>query len=87
LVGKNAAVSTSDPVNAPAAIDLTDDPTGATFQLNLLAGAVIDPVNGEPISVDYAYTNPDGTVAHVTGTVTEQGIVDDVTGGTFAQVA
>jgi hypothetical protein len=88
LVGAQAAVSTSDSVNAPASIDLTDDPTGATFVLNLTAGAVIDPVNGEPIVVKWQYTNePDGVVASVQGTVTEQGIVDDVTGGKFDQVA
>jgi len=40
------------------------------------------------MTVTWQYTNePDGVVATVTGTVTEEGIVDDVTGGTFAQVA
>jgi hypothetical protein len=86
LVGAQAAISTSDPVNAPASIDLTDDPTGATFILNLTAGATIA-AGGEALTVTWTYTNTDGTVANVTGTVTEQGIVDDVTGGTFAQVA
>jgi len=86
LDGSKAAISTSDSVNAPASIDLTDDPTGATFVLNLTAGAVIG-AGGEAITVDWSYTNLDGVVAHVTGTVTEEGIVDDVTGGTFAQVA
>lgn len=86
LVGTNAAVSTSDSVNAPAALDLSDDPTGATFVLNLTAGAVIA-AGGEPITVTWTYTNTDGTVATVTGNVTEEGIVDDVTGGTFTQVA
>jgi hypothetical protein len=86
LVGANAAVSTSDSVNAPASIDLTDDPTGATFELNLTAGPVIDPA-GEALTVTWTYTNTDGVVATVTGTVTENGIVDDVTGGTFTQVA
>jgi hypothetical protein len=86
LDGANAAVSTSDPVNAPAALDLTDDPTGATFVLNLTADAVIA-AGGEPIIVTWTYTNVDGTVATVTGTVTEEGIVDDVTGGTFTQIA
>ena len=86
LIGAQAAVSTSDPVNAPASIDLADDPTGATFELNLTAGAQIA-AGGEALTVTWQYTNTDGTVANVTGTVTEQGIVDDVTGGTFAQVA
>jgi hypothetical protein len=86
LVGAQAAVATSDSVNAPAALDLTDDPTGATFVLNLTAGAVIG-AGGEPIVVTWTYINTDGTVATVQGTVTEEGIVDDVTGGTFAQVA
>ncbi len=86
LVGAQAAITTSDPVNAPASIDLTDDPTGATFILNLTTGATIA-AGGEALTVTWSYTNTDGTVANVTGTVTEQGIVDDVTGGTFAQVA
>jgi hypothetical protein len=86
LVGAQAAISTSDPTNAPASIDLTDDPTGATFILNLTPGAVIAP-GGEALTVTWSYTNTDGSVANVTGTVTEEGIVDDVTGGTFAQVA
>jgi len=85
LVGAQAAVSTSDPVNAPASIDLTDDPTGATFVIALTPGAVI-PTGGEAITVTWTYTNTDGTVATVTGTLTEEGIVDDVTGGVFEQV-
>lgn len=86
LDGSKAAVSTSDAVNAPAALDLTDDPQGTTFLLNLTPNAQIA-VGGEPIVVTWTYTNLDGTVATVTGTVTEEGIVDDVTGGTFTQVA
>ena len=86
LVGAQAAVSTSDPTNAPASIDLTDDPTGATFVLNLTAGVQIAE-GGEALTVAWTYTNTDGVVATVSGTVTEEGIVDDVTGGTFAQVA
>jgi hypothetical protein len=86
LDGANAAVTTSDPVNAPASLDLADDPTGATFVLNLTPGAVIA-AGGEALTVTWTYTNTDGTVATVTGTVTEEGIVDDVTGGVFAQVA
>lgn len=86
LVGAEASVATSDPTNAPASIDLTDDPTGATFILNLLAGAVIAP-GGEALTVTWTYLNADGVPATVTGTVTELGIVDDVTGGTFAQIA
>lgn len=86
LVGANAAIETSDAVNAPASLDLTDDPSGATFVIALTAGAAI-PTGGEAITVTWTYTNPDGTVATVTGTLTEEGIVDDVTGGTFAQVA
>ena len=86
LVGAQAAVSTSDPTNAPASIDLTDDPTGATFVLNLTAGVQIAE-GGEALTVAWTYTNTDGVVATVSGTVTEEGIVDDVTGGTFAQIA
>ena len=86
LVGAQASVSTSDAVNAPASIDLADDPTGATFTLNLTPNAVIAP-GGEALIVTWQYTNLDGTAATVTGTVTEEGIVDDVTGGTFAQIA
>ena len=84
LIGANASVTTSDSINAPASIDLAD-PTGTTFVLNLTADAVIAP-GGESLTVIWTYTNTDGTVATVTGTVTEEGIVDDVTGGTFAQV-
>jgi hypothetical protein len=85
LDGSKAAISTSDAVNAPAAIDLTDDAQGTTFILNLTANATIA-AGGEALAVDWSYTNIDGQVAHVTGTVTEQGIVDDVTGGTFEQI-
>ena len=86
LDGSRASVTTSDLANAPAFIDLTDDPEGTTFKLNLTPDAVITP-DGEAIVVTWAYNNPDGNVATVQGTVTENGIVDDVTGGTFAQVA
>jgi hypothetical protein len=85
LDGSKAAITTSDTVNAPAVIDLTDDPTGETFIINLTPDVVIDP-NGEKITVDWSYTNLDGVIAHVTGTLTENGIVDDVTGGTFSQI-
>ena len=67
-------------------IDLTDDAQGTTFILNLTPNVVIDPA-GVALTIDWSYTNPDGVVAHVTGTVTENGIVDDVTGGTFQQIA
>ena len=86
LVGAQASVTSSDPTNFPVSIDLTDDPTGATFESAIPATAV--PVGGsEPVTVTWTYTNTDGTTATVTGTVTEIGIVDDVTGGTFAQIA
>ena len=81
----DAAVSSSDPTNFPVEL-VTTDPTGLTFQAPIPATAT--PVGGsEPITVTWQYTNPDGTVAKVTGTVTELGIVDDVTGGTFSQIA
>lgn len=86
LDGTKAAISTSDSVNAPAELDLTDDPQGETFVINLTPGVTI-PTGGEAITVDWSYTNEDGVVAHVTGTLTEEGIVDDVTGGIFEQVA
>ena len=86
LVGAQAAVSSSDTANFPVSIDLADDPTGATFESVIPSTAA--PVGGaEPITITWTYTNTDGTVATVTGTVTENGIVDDVTGGNFAQVA
>lgn len=86
LDGTKAAIATSDPTNAPAALDLTDDPAGTTFVINLTANVNIGP-GGEVITVTWTYVNADGTTATVTGTITENGIVDDVTGGTFSQVA
>jgi hypothetical protein len=86
LVGAQASVTSSDTTNFPVSIDLTDDATGATFESVIPTTAA--PVgNAEPITVTWSYTNTDGNVATVSGTVTELGIVDDVTGGTFAQVA
>jgi hypothetical protein len=86
LVGAQAAITSSDPDNFPVSLDLDGDPTGATFQSVIPSTAT--PVGGsEDITVSWSYTNTDGKVATVTGTVTEVGIVDDVTGGTFAQVA
>jgi hypothetical protein len=80
-----AAVTSSDPVNFPVALVATD-PTGLTFEAAIPTTAA--PTGGsEAITVTWTYTNTDGTVATVTGTVTELGIVDDVTGGTFAQVS
>ena len=79
-----AAVTSSDTTNFPVTLN-SDDPTGTTFTANLPASAVI-PAGGEEITITWTYTNADGTVATVTGTVTEEGIVDDVTGGTFAQI-
>jgi len=81
----NAAVTSSDSTNFPVNLVPTD-PTGLTFEAPIPASAA--PTGGdETITVTWTYTNPDGTVATVTGTVTEEGIVDDVTGGTFAQIA
>jgi hypothetical protein len=78
-----ASVTSSDPVNFPVALN-GDDPTGLTFTAAIPATAV--PTGGnEAITVTWSYENADGTTATVTGTVTEIGIVDDVTGGTFAQ--
>jgi hypothetical protein len=85
LVGAQASVVSSDPANFPVSIDLADDPTGATFESVIPTTA--NPTGGsEAITVTWSYKNLDGTVANVVGTVTELGIVDDVTGGTFAQV-
>ncbi len=85
-VGAQAAISSSDPVNFPVALDLTDDPSGLTFEAAIPSTAT--PVGGsEAVTVTWTYTNVDGTVATVIGPVTELGIVDDVTGGTFSQVA
>lgn len=84
LLAAQAAISSSDPTNFPAVLDPTD-PTGATFEAAIPADAVI-PTGTEAVVITWTYTNADSTVATVTGTVTENGIVDDVTGGTFAQV-
>ena len=82
-----AAVTSSDPTNFPVALNSTD-PTGLTFTAAIPTTAT--PTGGsEVITVTWTYTNLDGTVATVTGTVTETGIVtapSDVTGGTFAQI-
>lgn len=83
-VAAQAAVSSSDPANFPVEL-VSTDPTGLTFQAPIPSTAA--PTGGdEAITVTWTYTNLDGTVATVTGTVTELGIVDDVTGGTFAQI-
>lgn len=85
LDGTKAAITSSDPANFPVALDLTGDPQGLTFVADIPATAT--PVGGsEVITITWTYTNLDGVVATVSGTVTEVGIVDDVTGGTFAQV-
>ncbi len=86
LDGSKAAVSSSDPTNFPVSLDLTDDAEGRTFVSDIPADAVIAG-GSEVVTVTWTYTNVDGEVATVSGTVTEVGIVDDVTGGTFAQVA
>lgn len=85
LDGTRAGVATSDETDAPAVLDLANDPQGLTFVINLTPNVVIDPA-GKPITVTWSYTNLDGTMAVVNGTITENGIVDDVTGGTFSQV-
>ena len=83
LLAANAAIESSDTTNFPVTLDPAD-PTGATFESAIPADAT--PVGGaEDITITWTYTNTDGTKAVVTGTVTEDGIVDDVTGGTFAQ--
>lgn len=84
-VAANASVTSSDTTNFPVEL-VPGDATGLTFQAPIPATAT--PVAGsETITITWTYTNTDGTVATVTGTVTETGIVaDDVTGGTFAQI-
>ena len=80
-----AAVTSSDTTNFPVTLDPTD-PQGTTIIAAIPTTAV--PVGGsESITVTWTYTNLDGKVATVTGTVTEEGITDDVTGGTFARIA
>ena len=80
-----ASVTSSDTTNFPVQL-VASDPTGLTFEAPIPATA--SPTGGsEAITVTWTYTNTDGTKAEVTGTVTELGIVDDVTGGTFAQIA
>jgi hypothetical protein len=80
-----AAITSSDTANFPVALVSTDT-TGLTFSAAIPTGATI-PTGGEAVTVTWTYTNLDGTVATVTGTVTEEGIVDDLTGGTFAQIS
>ena len=84
LVAAQASVTSSDTTNFPVNLDPTD-PTGTIFEAPIPTTAN-PPAGGEPITITWTYTNTDGSVATVTGTVTEEGIVDDVTGGTFAQV-
>lgn len=66
----------TDGVNGPA--------DGTTFEIDLANVTLTGPL---AIAVDWSYTNLDGVVARVTGTLTENGLVDDVTGGSFSQVA
>lgn len=85
LDGTKASVTSSDTTNFPVALDPADT-EGRTIIADIPSTA--QPVGGsEDVVVTWTYTNADGVVATVTGTVTEVGIVDDVTGGTFAQVA
>jgi len=86
LDGTKASIASSDPVNAPVALDLTDDPTGQTFIMAIPATAVIPPA-GEPITLTWDYDNPDGMIGAIVGNFTENGIADDVTGGTMQQIA
>lgn len=85
LDGTKADVTSSDTTNFPVALDPTDA-EGRT-----IIAAIPDtaqPVGGsEDVTVTWTYTNTDGIQAVVTGSVTELGIVDDVTGGVFAQIA
>jgi hypothetical protein len=85
LVAAQAAIASSDNTNFPVSLDPAD-PTGATFE-SVISGSAVIPTGGEAVTVTWTYTNTDGTTATVTGTVTEEGIVDDVTGGTFTQVS
>lgn len=83
LDGTKAQVTSSDTTNFPVALD-PSDPTGTTFIAAIPETA--QPVGGsEDVTITWTYTNTDGTVATVTGSVTELGIVDDVTGGSFVQ--
>ena len=79
-----AAVTSSDTVNAPVELNV-GDPTGLTFTINLTPGVTL-PTGGESLTISWIYTNLDGTTATVSGTLTEEGLVSDVTGGTFAQI-
>lgn len=84
LDGTRASITSSDQTNFPVSLDVSD-PEGRTFVAVIPADA--KPTGGsEDITVTWTYTNLDGKVATVSGTVTEVGIIDDVTGGTFAQV-
>lgn len=83
LDGAKAAIASSDAVNFPVALDPTDA-EGRTFVADLTAVTIKVP---EDVTVTWTYVNADGIVATVAGTVTELGIVDDVNGGTFAQIA
>ena len=82
LVAASASVTSSDTDNFPVALSPTD-PSIIIATIPATATPVGD---AEEITVTWTYKNIDGTTATVTGTVTEDGITDDVTGGTFAQI-
>lgn len=86
LVPGSASVVSSDPANFPVAID-SSDPTIIDADIPSTAAPVIGQDGGEDITVTWSYKNVDGTVVNISGTVTEEGITDDVTGGTFARIA
>lgn len=85
LEAAQASITSSDPVNFPVELDPTDT-TGTMFEAPIPTGATI-PTGGEAVTVTWTYTNLDGTVATVSATLTEQGLTDDVTGGTVAQLS
>ena len=82
-----ASIASSDPTDFPVALNSTD-PTGTTFTLGPIPPQ--DTI-GEGDTITWEYTNTDGTTASVVGTVTIVNgvpvITDDVTGGTFTQIA
>lgn len=79
-------VTSSDPTNFPVSLDPTD-PTIIDVVIPTDAAPVAGADGGEDIKVVWQYTNLDGEVVQITGTVTEFGITDDITGGTFTRIA
>jgi len=80
-VAANAVWSSSDTTNAPVTANASD-PTGLSATVNIPSTATV----GTSFTLNWVYTNADGTTATATGSYTIIALVTDVTGGTMAQV-